>query len=180
MEGQGREKQAARLTIQANWILTSVALSGFVPLAVFAHDILRLWIGPVFANQATSVLRILTLGIGIACLFAIPNFYLLGTGRARWLAAMSFAQGLITLAVSALLIPVWAWMAQGGGSLWGQRPILSCFFSCGSDSSAVGFRCASIFPRLLPNLQLLVGWHLASSGFGQGWTGASTGRHWFC
>jgi O-antigen/teichoic acid export membrane protein/SAM-dependent methyltransferase len=105
MQGQARDEQAARLVVQANWILTTLSIAGFIPLVVFAYDFLYLWIGPDFAANTTGVLRILAIGVAAACLFAIPNFYLLGTGRSRWLAAMSFAQGIITLVVSALLIP---------------------------------------------------------------------------
>ncbi len=105
MQGQERDEEAIRLTIQANWILSMLSIAGLVPVAVFGHDLLFLWVGPEIADQAATLLRILTLGLAVSCLFPSHNFYLLGTGRASWLAIMSFVQGVITVVISWFLIP---------------------------------------------------------------------------
>jgi len=105
MQGQLRDEVAARLVVQANWVITAFAISCFVPLIVFAHDFLMVWIGRDFASNAARLLRILAFGAAASCLFAVPSFYLLGVGKSRWLAVMSFVQGIITFAVAAFLIP---------------------------------------------------------------------------
>ena len=115
MQGEGHDEQAARFVVQANWVLTTLAISCFVPLIVLSHDLLLLWVGPDFAANTTVVLRILAFGDAASCLFAIHNFYLLGTGRSKWLAPMSFAQGSITFTVSALLIPRLGLVGAGWG-----------------------------------------------------------------
>jgi O-antigen/teichoic acid export membrane protein len=115
LQGQGQEERAACLSLQASWMVSSLAVAAFVPVAVFAPDVLSLWISPSFAAQAASVTRILSLAAAVGAMFAVPSFYLLGTGRVKWLAALAFAQGLISLAGAALLIP---WLGVEGAG-WG-------------------------------------------------------------
>jgi O-antigen/teichoic acid export membrane protein len=105
MEGQLRHEEAARLVVQANWVITVLAISGFIPLIVFARDLLFVWVGLDFAMNTAGLLRILAFGSAASCLFAIPSFYLLGIGKSKWLASMSFVQGIVTFGVAALLIP---------------------------------------------------------------------------
>jgi len=116
MQGQAREEQAARLTIQANWVLSTLAVAGFVPLFVFADDVLLLWVGPDFASHSAELLRIMVIATMASSLFTLHHFFLLGTARTNWLAAMAFVQGLISLAASALLIP---WIGLSGAG-WGM------------------------------------------------------------
>lgn len=116
MQGQLRDEEAARLVVQANWMITAFAISCFVPLIVFAHDLLFVWVGPDFAMNTAGLVRILAFGSATSCLFAIPSFYLLGIGKSKWLALMSFAQGIITLAVAALLIPRLGLAGAGWGT----------------------------------------------------------------
>ncbi len=116
MQGQLRDEEAARMVVQANWAITVLAISGFIPLIVFAHDLLLLWIGPDFAMNTAGLLRILAFGSAASCLFAIPSFYLLGIGKSKWLASMSFAQGIITFGVAALLIPHLGLAGAGWGT----------------------------------------------------------------
>jgi len=105
MQGQLRDEVAARLVVQANWVITALTISCFVPLIVFAHDFLMVWIGRDFASNAAHLLRILAFGAAASCLFAVPSFYLLGVGKSQWLGVMSFVQGIITFAIAVFLIP---------------------------------------------------------------------------
>lgn len=115
MQGQEREEQAARLTVQANWVLSTLAIAGFVPLFVFADDLLLLWVGADFASNAAGVLRIMVMATMLSCLFTLHHFFLLGTARTNWLAAMAFIQGLVSFVVSALLIPKLGLSGAGWG-----------------------------------------------------------------
>ena len=105
MQGQLRDEEAARLVVQANWVITTLAISCFAPVIVFAHDLLLLWVGLDFAANTSGLLRVLAFGSAASCLFAIPSFYLLGIGKSKWLALKSFAQGIITFAIASFLIP---------------------------------------------------------------------------
>jgi O-antigen/teichoic acid export membrane protein len=115
MQGQGDEAGAARLAVNASWLLTTLSAMLFVPLVVFAHDLLRLYLNTSMADNSTAVLRILAIGTGVGCTFAIPSFYLLGTGRSRWLAAMSLLYGVATFAGCFFLIPVLGISGAGWG-----------------------------------------------------------------
>lgn len=53
----------------------------FALVAVFAQDLLRLWLGPALAEQSAPVLRILALGAGLQVLAAIPSSMVQGLGR---------------------------------------------------------------------------------------------------
>jgi len=50
-------------------------------LSLFAHDVLRLWLGVDFANASTSVLQILSLGVLLNSTAYIPFSLLQGIGR---------------------------------------------------------------------------------------------------
>lgn len=113
LQGQGQEARAARLSLQASWMVSSLTIAGFVPLVVFAPDVLTLWINPDFAARAAGITRILSLVLAMSAMFIVLNFYLLGTGRVKWLAALSFVQGAISLAGAAILIPLFG--LEGAG-----------------------------------------------------------------
>jgi O-antigen/teichoic acid export membrane protein len=115
MQGRGDEGGAARLAVNASWLLTTLSAMIFVPLVVFAHDLLRLYLGMSMAENSTVVLRILAIGTAVGCTFAIPSFYLLGTGRSQWLAAMSLLYGVATLAGCLVLIPILGIAGAGWG-----------------------------------------------------------------
>lgn len=115
MQGQGDEGGAARLAVNASWLLTTLSAMLFVPLVVFAHDLLRLYLNLSMADNSTEVLRILAIGTGLGCSFAIPSFYLLGTGRSKWLAAMSLLFGIVTFVGCFFLIPILGISGAGWG-----------------------------------------------------------------
>lgn len=115
LQGQGQDERAAYLSIQASWMVVTLTVALLVPMAVFAQDIVALWINPYFAEQTVAVTRILCLTAAIGAMFAVPSFYLLGTGRVKWLAAMSFVYGLLSLAGAAVLIPVMGLEGAGWG-----------------------------------------------------------------
>jgi O-antigen/teichoic acid export membrane protein len=115
LQGQGQDERAAHLSIQASWMVVTLTVAVLVPMAVFAQDVLALWINPYFAAQTVAVTRILCLASAVGAMLAVPNFYLLGTGRVRWLAALSFGQGIISLAGAAVFIPLLGLAGAGWG-----------------------------------------------------------------
>jgi O-antigen/teichoic acid export membrane protein len=105
LQGQGREQQAARHTVVATWFCSVLGVAAIATMLCFAHDFLRLWVGGQVANEAHLTVRVLALHTAVSMAFAVPNFYLLGTGRSRWLGIMAIAQGLVTFGVACVLVP---------------------------------------------------------------------------
>lgn len=87
-----------------------VLLSGpaLLLVAIFAREMLRLWLGQVFADQSTRVLQILALGMLINSLSLIPFSLLQGIGRPD-----------LTAKFSLLEFPLYAWACWTLLKHWG-------------------------------------------------------------
>ncbi|HEY6881885.1 MAG TPA: oligosaccharide flippase family protein [Polyangiales bacterium] len=107
LQGESKHEEAAALMIQSNWVVTSLVLPGMAVVAVFAGDILRLWVGDEFSQAGTNGLRVLCISHGMSLVCAIPTFYLLGTGRPHWLSYVALAQGLLAIPTAFVLVPRW-------------------------------------------------------------------------
>ncbi len=105
LHGSGRENQAAQKAMDATWICSAIALPGIAAMLFVGPDILSLWVGKSVAAEAGSALRILSAANGVSLIFAIPSFYLMGTGRTHWLAVMSVVQGAVSFAAGLYLVP---------------------------------------------------------------------------
>jgi O-antigen/teichoic acid export membrane protein len=119
LQGKGEEEKAAYLVVKTNWFVTIIVMSVYVALVVLIPDFLILWVGPDVAKETISVARILVIGVSIGSVFAIPSNFLLGTARGKWLAMMAFAQGILVLISSALLIPQFGLSGAGWGTTIG-------------------------------------------------------------
>lgn len=105
LHGQGREKECVVLLLRVSWLVSCLQIPGYVVLFGLSYPLLNLWAGTEVASNASSVLKILSVGLAIASLFAVPSSYLLGVGKPRWLALMSGAQATLTVVTAAYLIP---------------------------------------------------------------------------
>lgn len=74
--------------VRANKYLLTALLPMLFVLYIWAPEILRLWIGPTFASQATSAFRILTVGYGISLLAPLSGVLLEAVGRPDVLAKL--------------------------------------------------------------------------------------------
>jgi O-antigen/teichoic acid export membrane protein len=81
-------------------------------LIFFAGDLLRLWLGPDFAETSRLVVQLLAAGFLFNAVVTVPNNYLLGIGRAD-IAPKYQAVELVAFAV----------MALAGAKLWGIRGV---------------------------------------------------------
>lgn len=115
LQGQGREDEAARHTISATWLCSLFGVSIMAAVLCLAQDFLRLWVGEAVAQASAPTLRVLALHTAVSMAFAVPSFYLLGTGRSRWLAIMALFQGVITFGTAYILLPVFGLI----GAAWG-------------------------------------------------------------
>lgn len=105
LHGCGREGDAAQKVVNATWLVSSFALPGIAAMLFVGPDILGLWVGKSVATHAGAALVILSVANGISLVFAVPNFYLLGTGRSKWLAVMSVLQGSISFIAGLYWVP---------------------------------------------------------------------------
>lgn len=67
-----REKAIALLRKSLRYIYVILYPIIFI-IVLFAHDVLRMWLGTVFADRSTIVMQFLALGIFVNSLGAIPN-----------------------------------------------------------------------------------------------------------
>jgi O-antigen/teichoic acid export membrane protein len=161
LQGDDKHEYAFRLMLQSSWFLTGVVVSGYCGLAVFADGILRLWVGEEFALQASAGLRVLCLGYAIACVFAVPNFYLMGIGRPQWLSYVSIGQGCVTLSLAYVLVSRFGVVGAAIAVLCGTLvqaltvallPSRSCGDGCSANGFLVARTCLRVLAHCLPEL----------------------------
>jgi O-antigen/teichoic acid export membrane protein len=105
LQGAGRREEAETVMVQFSWMLVAGILPAYLTLALFAHDVLQLWVGGEMADAAAPALQVMTAGFSFGCLFAVPNFFLLGIGASRWLSLSSAVQGTAAFSLSLLFVP---------------------------------------------------------------------------
>jgi O-antigen/teichoic acid export membrane protein len=115
LTGQDRRRESHRIVFLASWLLTALSICLLVPLVVLARDVLLIWLGPVYAANSFTLLRLISVSAVVTSAFIVPSFFLLGVGETKWLALMSTIQGTITIAFSLILIPRFGL----NGAAWG-------------------------------------------------------------
>jgi O-antigen/teichoic acid export membrane protein len=81
-------------------------------LVFFAGDFLRLWLGPDYAASSRLVVQLLAAGFLVNTVFAVPNNYLQGIGRAD-----------IAPKYQAVELVAYAALAWAGAKLWGIKGV---------------------------------------------------------
>lgn len=98
-------------------VLTTLPAFGL--LAVFAPDILRLWLGPTVAEHSAAVLRIVAVGAAFQVLAVIPTTVVQGLGRPDLTAKFHLLQAPVYLAVLWGLVQVGG--IRGAALAWSGR-----------------------------------------------------------
>lgn len=79
--------------LQLASVLTLAAVAPVIAaLILFAPQILGQWITPQFATNAALPLMILSVGVVVNCLAQLYQTYLLGHGKARWIAQLHIVE----------------------------------------------------------------------------------------
>lgn len=89
-------------------LVFSVLLPITVLLAVFAHELLVLWLGAELAQHSALPLQVFAVGMFVNCLATIPYTLLQGTGRARTTALVHVLQ------LPAFIVALWFLTARHG------------------------------------------------------------------
>ncbi len=147
--GQGRRNQASQIVVQAIWLLGVLAVGLYVPLFVFAKDILWLWVGADVAQAAAGVLRVIALAGMSASLFIVPSTLLMGVGQTRWLAWEAILQGGITVGISLILIPHFGLDGAAWGVLVSMLATVPFFYLTWKNYLRESVDGRSFFTRLL-------------------------------
>jgi O-antigen/teichoic acid export membrane protein len=103
------------------WLFVTL-LPVTLALALFAHELLSLWVGAAFAEHSAPVLRVLACGILINCLAHVPLSLLQGAGQVRAPALLQAAQ--LAPYVALLWWATAAYGAPGAAVVWMGRMAL--------------------------------------------------------
>lgn len=105
-------------------LIGAIVLPAALLLALFAHPLMALWLGPVFADGSAGVTRILAVGVLFSCIAFAPGSLVEAVGRPELLAAFTLAQGLVFVPLSALLLT--AIGIEGAAIAWALRSAVDC------------------------------------------------------
>lgn len=131
LHGSGQEERAGRLMLRTGWFLSSVTILAMSPLVIFAHDILRLYVGLTIADSVSWLLRLFAVAAMMTSGSVSVFQYIMGTGRTQWLAISTLASGVVILIGGIVLIPAWGLMGAGWTQLAAvlfSRPLVLFFF----------------------------------------------------
>ena len=120
---EARSERAAtiRLLESALRQLAVLLIPAIVLLVVFAPEILRLWLGPLYEQEATWALRALAVGVFVNALAHIPAVFLYATGRPDLPAKLHMAEVVIHLPLTILLVSRLG--VTGAAVAWALRAI---------------------------------------------------------
>ena len=107
-DGRQRDDDALReLYLTVGRSLTVVAITGGVAIAVFAYQILEIWVGPAIAEQGQYVLAVLSISFAWFAANSIITYYTLnGLGLAKRQASVSVTASVLMGLGCAVLIPL--------------------------------------------------------------------------
>jgi O-antigen/teichoic acid export membrane protein len=103
--------------MKASWMLTVVAVCVISPLIPLAHDLITLWINSDVAREGGLVLQTLAVAGTLGSATNATYFFLLGTGRTRTITLLAIITGVVTVIVSASVLPLFGLRAAGWSSI---------------------------------------------------------------
>jgi len=118
--GSGGSGSWALALHSVRWLFVAL-LPPTLALALFAHELLGLWIGAAFAQASAPLLQVMAAGILINCLAHVPLTLLQGAGQVRATALLQLVQVVPYLALLA-----WATArhgAAGAVAVWFLRMV---------------------------------------------------------
>jgi len=103
--------------MKASWILTVLSVCVITPLIPLAHGLLALWINHEVANQGSVILQTLAVAGTLGCATNASYFFLLGSGQTRIITLLAVITGLVTIIVSASVLPRFGLVAAGSSGV---------------------------------------------------------------
>ncbi|MFC3608440.1 oligosaccharide flippase family protein [Stutzerimonas tarimensis] len=157
--GKVEDAHSGLLTLGCSAVLVAV-LPVVGTLVLFSTEILQGWISPAFGEHASLPLRILSLGVLVNCLAQIYQTYLLGRGKAFWMARLHLIELILFLPALYLALRwygiagvAWVWtlrvvgdaLAMGWMLRWLQLPSSQHWLPLGIAMAAAGVVFGSSF-----------------------------------
>lgn len=105
LAGEGDEKSLQKVYNQCGQLVLWIVVPGFIVLALFAPQLLTLWLNPEFSDKATWPLRFLVLGYLFHFIAMMPSTAAYGTGKPEWDLYWLFSQALLCITAWFYLIP---------------------------------------------------------------------------
>ncbi|MFT9257882.1 MAG: flippase [Acetobacter sp.] len=126
MAASWRKDPAATTALYRNSILTVVGLLfPFCLLgSLFSHDILLLWVGEDFAQNSTTIMKWLSIGVFFFGMDAVAAGFLDGIGRAEINAILSVVE--VAVYVPLLLVFLHWFGVNGAAYAWAMRSMADC------------------------------------------------------
>jgi O-antigen/teichoic acid export membrane protein len=122
-EARGGRDRALAATRAAARQLATLLMPLCLALFTFGPEILRVWLGPAFAEEAGTALRILAVGVFLGGLAHLPLAILYGAGRPDLPAKFHLVEVLVHVPLTFLFVKTWG--ITGAAVAWTLR--------CGAD-----------------------------------------------
>jgi O-antigen/teichoic acid export membrane protein len=121
-------EQMGSILLRTTRYMTVLLLAIGLPLLLGGYLILRLWVGPSYAHQASPILRILLLANIVRQLCAPYSTMVVATARQRVASAAAVGEAVVNLAASILLARSYGAMGVAAGTLLGSFASISMHF----------------------------------------------------
>jgi O-antigen/teichoic acid export membrane protein len=108
--GQPTHGQVLKLTLLLGTFGAAIAL----PLVLFGHELLGLWVGLSIADSSSGLLALLALAHWVLVLCVPSHYFLFGANLARFVALVGLGAGTVSSLLNVLLIPVFGLAAAAG------------------------------------------------------------------
>ena len=140
LNGQGHQNALATLFARAVEYVLLILGPVAVLLALFAHQVLGMWLGSQFAQRSTLVLQILTVGLVANSLAQVPYALIQPVGRPDLTAKFHLVEFPIHVLLLWILINEWG--IAGAALAWSARVALDgvLLFAAASRLSGISFR----------------------------------------
>jgi O-antigen/teichoic acid export membrane protein len=101
--GRDEEKKSAYFRRSVKFLL--IFMGGIVSVVIFfAHDILRLWLGPAFAGRSSTALQVLAAGFFCTAVANVPYSLIQGIGRSDVVAKLYLGELVLYVPLAWVLI----------------------------------------------------------------------------
>jgi O-antigen/teichoic acid export membrane protein len=112
--------RVADLLFRSSWVLNLVAATALGALIPVAGPLLYAWTGKQVAIETQGLLVVLAVAGMLGCASNVFAYYLLANGRSRSNALIALVTALVTLATSAIALPIFGWQAAGWSACLGM------------------------------------------------------------
>jgi len=117
LQGRREEGRASSAFMTASWSLGLIGTLVCVPLVWYGRPFLRLWLGVAAAQEARVALLMSLVAQTLLGAAAAQACFLVGTGRTAWNARIALANILLTVAINAVVLPIWGLDGMGASRI---------------------------------------------------------------